>query len=280
MNIAFQGTYGAYSEQAVKAYFGTHCHTTPCEHFDEVFDKVAHSECDFGMVPVENSLAGSIHRNYDLLLRHQLHIVGEEILRINHQLIALPNVSLTDIKRVYSHWQALDQCEQQLQRLLPNAEKIQTFDTAGSVRLLLDEQRTDTAAIASRQAAELYQLPILHASIEDDPTNYTRFVALSRYPYLTLSNDISYKTSLVFAAPNVPGALFKALAAFSLRDIDLTKIESRPLQGSPFKYLFYLDFLGNATDTPIVHAIQHLKELATLVRILGCYPQADHTVLR
>ena len=272
MHIAFQGTHGAYSEQAAYSYFGSNCKTVPCSNFDEVFLQVVQSVCDFGIVPVENSLAGSVHRNYDLLMRHNLYIIGEEILRINHHLIALPNVSLGDIKRVYSHWQALDQCEQSLRTLLPNVEKIQTYDTAGSVKMLLDEQRTDTAAIASKQAANLYKLPILQTSVEDDHTNYTRFVALSRHPHQAISTDILYKTSVVFSAPNTPGALFKALAAFSLRDIDLTKIESRPLQGSPFKYLFYLDFLGDVNNDNVLHALNHLKEFALFVRVLGCYP--------
>lgn len=275
MNIAFQGTHGAYSEQAAYAYFGRNTQTVPYSTFDEVFLNVVQSTCDFGIVPVENSLAGSVHRNYDLLMRHNLYIIGEEVLRINHHLITLPNVALGDIKRVYSHWQALDQCEQTLRTLLPNAEKIQTYDTAGSVKMLLDEQRTDTAAIASRQAAELYNLPILQQSVEDDHTNYTRFVALSRHPYQALSTDLLYKTSIVFSAPNTPGALFKALAVFSLRDIDLTKIESRPLQGSPFKYLFYLDFLGDVNNDNVLHALNHLKEFALFVRVLGCYPCAN-----
>ncbi len=272
--IAFQGEPGAYSEQAAFDFFGAQAQPVPRPTFDAVFDDTAAGAVEFGIVPVENSLAGSVHRNYDLLMRHTLHIVGEAIVRVRHNLIALPGAELSDIRRVYSHWQALDQCEQTLSRLLPGVERAQVYDTAGAVKMLAEEQRKDTAAIASKRAAELYQLPILREGIEDDPTNFTRFVVLSREP-ASPPSAIACKTSIVFATRNTPGALYKALAAFALRDIDLSKIESRPLQGSPWEYLFYLDFIGSQSDEKCAHALAQLREFSTFVRVLGSYPRAN-----
>lgn len=276
-SVAFQGEPGAYSEQAAFDFFGAQAQPAPRPTFDAVFDDTAAGKVDFGIVPVENSLAGSVHRNYDLLMRHNLHIVGEAIVRVRHNLIALPGVELLDIRRVYSHWQALDQCEKTLSRLLPNVERTQVYDTAGAVKIVLEEQRRDTAAIASKRAAELYGLPILREGLEDDPTNFTRFVVLSREP-ASPPPAVASKTSIVFATRNIPGALYKALAAFALREIDLSKIESRPLQGSPWEYLFYLDFIGNQTDEACAHALAQLREFSTFVRVLGSYPRANMPV--
>ncbi|MCS7060495.1 MAG: prephenate dehydratase [Anaerolineae bacterium] len=272
--VAFQGEAGAYSEQAAFDFFGGQAQPQPRPTFDAVFAETASGTCDYGIVPVENSLAGSVHRNYDLLMRHSLHIVGEVIVRVRHNLIALPGVELREIQRVYSHWQALDQCEKTLGRLLPGVERVQVYDTAGAVKMVLEEQRRDTAAIASKRAAELYNLPILREGIEDDPTNFTRFVVLGREP-ASPPPAVPCKTSIVFATRNTPGALYKALAAFALRDIDLSKIESRPLQGSPWEYLFYLDFIGNQTDEVCAHALAQLREFSTFVRVLGSYPRAN-----
>jgi prephenate dehydratase len=276
---AFQGEPGAYSEQAAFDFFGPRVQPLPRPSFDDVFDDVASARCDFGVVPVENSLGGSIHRNYDLLMRHNLHIVGEVVVRIRWYLYALPGVQLGDITRVMSHWQALAQTEHTLSRLLPQAEREQVYDTAGSVKMLAEERRGDTAAIAGKRASELYGLPILLEGIEDDPTNYTRFLVLSRDPIPSPSPEreggmTGYKTSIVFATRNEPGSLFKSLAAFALRGVDLTKIESRPLQGSPWEYLFYLDFGGHADDTNCRRALDHLSEFATVLRVLGSYPRA------
>ncbi|MCL5996732.1 MAG: prephenate dehydratase [Chloroflexi bacterium] len=272
--VAYQGEPGAYSEQAAYDFFGPEVQPQPRATFDSVFTAVASDECDFGVVPLENSLAGSVHRNYDLLMRHSLHIVGEVIVRVSHNLIVLPGVQLADIRRVYSHWQALDQCEQSLEKLLPGVERVQVYDTAGSVKMLAEEQRRDTAAIASKRAAVLYGLPILREAVEDDPTNYTRFAVLGRQP-VQVAVGTPCKTSIVYATRNAPGSLFRALAAFALRDIDLTKIESRPLQGSPWEYLFYLDFAGNQHDEVCARALDHLREQATILRVLGSYARAN-----
>jgi prephenate dehydratase len=265
MRVAFQGEPGAYSEQAVFNYFGD-VETKPCESFDVVFDSVVSGASEFGLIPIENSLAGSIHQNYDLLLRHDLHIVGEYPLRVQHCLIALPGVKKEEIKKAISHPQALGQCAAYLRGLGIRAET--AYDTAGSVKLLKESGARDTAAIASRRAAELYGMQILEEGIEDNPENYTRFLAISKE---AVQPEGESKTSIVFTLKNQPGALFKALSVFALRDIDLTKIESRPLQGKPWEYLFYIDFLGATHEETVHRALDHLGEYALMLRVLGSY---------
>jgi prephenate dehydratase len=265
MKIAFQGEPGAYSEQAVFNYFGS-VETQPCESFDSVFDSVVSGRSEFGLIPIENSLAGSIHQNYDLLLRHDLHIVGEYPLRVQHCLIALSGVKKEDIKKAISHPQALGQCAAYLRNLGIKAEPV--YDTAGSVKMLKESGAKDTAAIASRRAAELYGMQILEEGIEDNPENYTRFLAISKE---AAQPEGESKTSIVFTLKNQPGALFKALSVFALRDIDLTKIESRPLQGKPWEYLFYIDFLGATHEETVHKALDHLGEYALMLRVLGSY---------
>src|SRR5215212_535490 len=267
MKIAFQGEPGAYSEQAVFNYFGT-VETKPCESFDVVFDSVVADACEYGLIPIENSLAGSIHQNYDLLLRHDLHIVGEYPLRVQHCLIALPGVKKEEIKRAISHPQALGQCAAYLRGLGVKAES--AYDTAGSVKLLKESGARDTAAIASRRAAEIYGMQILEEGVEDNPENYTRFLAISK---TAVQPEGEAKTSIVFTLKNQPGALFKALSVFALRDIDLTKIESRPLQGKLWDYLFYVDFSGATHEEIVRKALDHLSEYALMLRVLGSYPR-------
>ncbi len=267
MKVAFQGEPGAYSEQAVFNYFGK-VDTQPCESFDMVFEAVNSKSCDAGLIPIENSLAGSIHQNYDLLLRNQLNIVGEYFLRVQHCLIAMPNVKKEDIKKAISHPQALGQCAAYLRKHGIKAEQV--YDTAGSVKMLKESGARDTAAIASRRAAELYGMEILEEGIEDNPENYTRFLAIQ--PEAKIPEGES-KTSIVFTLKNQPGALFKALSVFALRDIDLTKIESRPLQGKPWEYLFYIDFIGAAHQETTQRALDHLGEYAVTLRVLGSYPR-------
>lgn len=265
MRVAFQGEPGAYSEQAVFDYFGQ-VETQPCESFDAVFDSVVSGESQSALIPIENSLAGSIHQNYDLLLRHDLHIVGEYLLRVHHCLIGLPGASSADIRKVISHPQALGQCAGYLRNLGVKTEPV--YDTAGSVKMLKASGEKTTAAIASRRAAEIHEMQILEEGIEDNPENYTRFLAITSEP---ARPDKEAKTSIVFTLRNQPGALFKALSVFALRDIDLTKIESRPLQGKPWEYLFYIDFAGAADQETARRALDHLGEYALMLRVLGSY---------
>ena len=267
MKVAFQGEPGAYSEQAVFNYFGE-VETLPCESFDVMFDSVVLGRSDAALAPIENSLAGSIHQNYDLLLRHDLHIVGEHLLRVRHCLIAMPGVKKGDIKKAISHSQALGQCAGYLRNY--NIRPEQVYDTAGSVKMLKESGARDVAAIASRRAAELYGMQILEEGIEDNPENYTRFLAVQRESIIPRDEA---KTSIVFTLKNQPGALFKALSVFALRDIDLTKIESRPLQGKPWEYLFYIDFIGSMYDETSKRALDHLGEYAVMLRVLGSYPR-------
>lgn len=268
--IAFQGERGAYSEAAAVKFFGNDIDPLPCESFETVFDRVTAGEAEQGIVPVENSLAGSIHRNYDLLLRYDLTIVGEVQLRIAHQLMVLPGVKKADIRTIYSHPQALAQCEQSITTHFPNVLRQPTYDTAGSAKMLREENIRDGAAIASTRAVEIYEMEILHADLEDNPENYTRFLVIARQPVIPTGKA---KTSIVFSMPNVPGALFKSMAVFALRDIDLTKIESRPLQGKRWQYFFYLDFAGSQHDTRCQNALNNLSEITEYVRILGSYPR-------
>lgn len=276
MKVAFQGERGAYSEAASIAYFGDGIEPIPCESFDLVFESVESDRTERGVIPIENSLAGSIHRNYDLLLRHTLHIVGEKIFRVQHCLIAHPGTAKDDVKQVWSHPQALAQCEHYIKRLGATIEA--TYDTAGSVKLLKESGRKDVAAIASRRAAQVHAMQILEEGIEDDDANFTRFLVLSRQPDPSTSlragpTDKPSKTSIVFSLRNTPGALFKALSVFALRDLDLTKIESRPIPGKTWEYSFYLDFVGNTAEPVVARALEHLREIATTMRVLGSYPR-------
>ena len=270
--VAFQGEPGAYSELAAFEFYGDSILTLPCQTFESVFQAVDGGRAHLGLIPVENSLAGSIHRNYDLMLRHDLHIVGEYHLRVIHCLLALPGTRLEGIKEVHSHPQALAQCEANLTRL--GFEAVAEADTAGSARLVRERKQASSAALASSRAAEVYRLDILVEHMEDNPANFTRFLAISREP-LSVEDpeDGEYKTSVVFSLANKPGALFKALSVFALRDIDLTKIESRPIQGQLWEYMFYVDFVGHAQQRNCQRALDHLAELAPILRTLGSYPR-------
>jgi prephenate dehydratase len=269
MKIAFQGEPGAYSEAAVIEHFaGAEIETVPCQAFELVFDSVSESRCDFGFIPIENSLAGSIHQNYDLLLRNNLWVVGEHRLRVSHCLIAKPGAALSTIRKVISHPQALAQCEGYL-RSLTGVKVEPVYDTAGSVKIVRDQQDLSLAAIASKRAAQMYGMQILAEAIEDNPANFTRFLVISRQ---SIFPETEAKTSIVFTLKNQPGALFRALSTFALRDIDLAKMESRPLVGSPWEYLFYIDFYGSTQDAVVTRALTHLNEYAQMLRILGSYP--------
>jgi prephenate dehydratase len=267
MRIAFQGEPGAYSEAAALR-FSDHADLLPCESFEDVFASVASGKASHGILPVENSIGGSIHRNYDLLLEHDLPIVGEVTLPITHNLMALPGTALSDVRRILSHPQALAQCERFL-RSMSGVSVEATYDTAGSAKLVKEQQLTDAAAIASGRAATVFGLEILRAEIQDYSDNITRFLLVSRAGEAGEQVD---KTTVVFSLPNEPGSLFKALSVFALRDIDLTKIESRPIRGRPWEYLFYVDIPIGRHDLRCARALVHLAEFARSMRTLGSYP--------
>ena len=270
--IAFQGEPGAYSEQAAFEHFGPDITTLPCESFDCVYDAIICGDATHGMLPFENSLAGSIHRNYDLILRHELHIVSEYHLRVSHCLLGLSGTKVENIQNAHSHPQALAQCEHNLTSLGIN--RIAEKDTAGSARLVKEWNDPQLAAVASKRAADVYELEILRESLEDNPHNYTRFLALTKNPLVVADPESGdFKTSIVFSLKNIPGVLFKALSVFALREIDLTKIESRPIQGQPWEYMFYVDFAGHQAALNCSRALDHLGELAAFIRVLGSYPR-------
>lgn len=274
MKVAFQGETGAFSEEAVLGYYeGKEVALLPRPTFESVFDSLKEGAADRAVVPIENSLHGSVHANYDLLRERHVHIVGEVKLRIVHHLLALPETKREAIKKVYSHPQALGQCQTYLKTELPQAEAVPAYDTAGAAKMIAGRGMGTSAAIASEAAAEEYKLEILARGIESNHENYTRFLILSRDPERPLSEEKT-KTSLVYAMKkNVPGALFKSLAVFALREIDLFKIESRPLVGSPWAYLFYLDISGSLDDEPVQRALDHLSELTAYLEVLGSYAE-------
>ncbi|MGA3246163.1 MAG: prephenate dehydratase [Bacteroidota bacterium] len=268
VTVAYQGEPGAFSEEAARSFFGPRARLLPKQSFKDVFEFATRHPSGFGVVPIENSTFGSVHQIYDLLLRHKLHIIGELKLRIQLHMMVLPGVSAKGIRSVYSHSQALGQCEEYL-RSLKRVSVAAYYDTAGSAKMIREEGRKDAAAIASARAARTYGLSILKRNVESNHHNYTRFIVLSARKDLAKSKE---KTSIVFAAKNVPGALFKALAVFALREINMLKIESRPHVGKPWEYLFYLDIEGSPSETRVRQALKHLDELTTFVRVLGAYP--------
>jgi prephenate dehydratase len=275
--VSFQGAPGAFSQVAAQQLAGDGFEPVPLATFQEVFESVANGKCQSAVIPIENTLHGSIHENYDHLLKFDLAIRGETFVRIVHNLIAAPQVRMSQIRRVYSHPVALNQCRTFFD-LHPRFERTPFYDTAGSVKMVMEQALPDAGAIASAAAAQIYGARILKKSIEDDRENYTRFFLLtpngrSRNASATKSAG-SFKTSVVFTTRNVPGALFKCTSAFALRDLNMTKIESRPLRGKPWEYLFYLDFIGHVDEPASRNALGHLTELADMLRVLGCYPAA------
>lgn len=282
LKIAFQGERGAFSEQAAVQLLGSRIELIPCDSFDKCFTAVKRGRAEACLVPIENTLAGSIHRNFDLLLQHGLSIVGETRVRIEHHLIALQGTRLGDVRRVLSHPMALEQCRRFLEQH-PRLESVAEYDTAGSVKLIAESAVADwrdTAAIAGAWAARRYGCAILKRNIEDHAENHTRFWLLSKpqrkgslsrhRPWERQRGD---KTSIVFSTKNIPGALYKCLSVFALRDINLTKIESRPVRGRPFEYFFYVDLLSHVDEERCRNALRHLGEVTDFLRVLGCYKQ-------
>jgi prephenate dehydratase len=267
--IAFQGEPGAYSEQAVRQHFGKRPTTLPCRSFFEIFKALQDGHAAHGMLPVENSLAGTVIPAYDLLVDHDLHVQAEVIVRVEHCLMAAPGTSLSDIKQVKSHYQALDQCEQTLRRL--DITPIIHYDTAGAAKDLAENPEPQTAVIASELAAQTYGLTILIKNLEDLDFNYTRFFVLGTAT--PLRQDPS-KTSIIFTTRHKPGALYEVLSELAKRNINLTKIESRPRRNRPWHYLFYLDFAGHEDDPEVREAMLGILKCASFLKVLGSYPAA------
>ena len=269
--VAFQGERGSFSEEAACKLLGKGVRGIPCETFAATFRAVSRGRANCCLVPIANTLAGSIYENYDHLLENRLQIIGEVNLRIVHNLIAFSGTTLAGCRKVYSHPVALAQCTRFLSKHR-RIEKIPFYDTAGSVRMLAEKKIKGAAGIASRLAAAYYKGRILRTHLEDHRENYTRFLLLSKSSKSPPKGD---KTSLVFSTRNIPGALFKCLSVFALREIDLTKIESRPLRGRPWEYLFYVDFAGHRNDEKSKNALSPLGEVVNFLRILGCYKSAS-----
>src|SRR5205807_299068 len=265
---AIQGELGSFSDEADRRML-PRVTVVSCARSAEVFDRVGRGSVDAAVIPIENSLAGSVTEHFDLLLARKVFIEQEFRLRIVHNLIALPGVRRENLRRVYSHPVALEQCRDFFHRNR-KVEPVPFYDTAGSVKHVVENHLKDAAGIAARQAAKAYKGRILAAGIEDDKRNFTRFFLIRRKRRVLPGAN---KTSIAFGLRNIPGALFKALSVFALRDISLSKIESRPMRGRPWEYIFYADYL-RGDDEPARNALRHLGEVADLVKVLGIYPAA------
>ena len=261
MRIAFQGVAGAYSEEAA-LHLSEPGDLLPCRSFEGVFAAVDARQATHGILPIENTIGGTIHRNYDLLVEHELPIVAEVKLAVIHHLIVNEGTTLEQIKRVYSHPQGLAQCERFL-GTLQDIEIVATYDTAGSAKMIKEERLHDSAAIASKRAAQIFGWSVLRSGIQDYADNLTRFLIVGKEGPPLGTPD---KTTIVFTVSNEAGALF------ALRDIDLTKLESRPIPDRPFEYLFYADLTANREDLRCSRALMHLAEFAPSLRTLGSYP--------
>jgi prephenate dehydratase len=268
MKVAIQGEAGSFSHEAARRMVPDYS-IVPCARSAEVFDRLNRGSVAVAVIPIENSLAGPVTEHFDLLLANQVFIQREFQLRIVHNLIAAPGVKLENVKRAFSHPVALEQCRDFF-RKRSGIEAAPFYDTAGSVKHVIAGGLLDAAGIAGRQAAAVYNGHILAAGIEDDKRNFTRFFLVRRTRRILPGAN---KTSIAFSVKNIPGALFKALSVFALRDISLSKIESRPLRGRPWEYVFYVDFL-RGDDQPARNALRHLAEVADLVKVLGIYPAA------
>lgn len=267
--VAFQGEPGSYSEQALREYFGKETATLPCRSFIHLFRAVEDGRCTHGMLPVENSLAGTVISAYSLLIEHDLRVQAEAVLRVEHCLMAPAGTTISDIKRVRSHRQALAQCEQNIERM--GFEPIVHYDTAGSARDLAANAEPGTAAIASKLAAQTYNLNILKHNFEDLDVNFTRFFILGRED---LPRKEPSKTSIVFITRHVPGALYTIMEQLASRNINLTKIESRPRRNRPWHYQFYVDFEGHEDDPEVEQALLGILKLSSFLKVLGSYPAA------
>lgn len=265
--VAFQGVHGAYSEQAIRQHFGDEVDVLPCGDFTELFESIQTGKVKYCVLPVENALAGSVSGAYELLMDYDLRIQADVIVHVHHNLLVPHGTKWEDIKFVRSHPQALAQCERYLRR--HHLKPVVWYDTAGSAKDVAEELPANTAAIASKLAASLYNLEILEADIEDVPFNFTRFFVLGNDDPAPGEYN---KTSIVFATRHRPSALYDCLSEFAQRGINLTKIESRPRRNRPWEPIFYLDFEGYWQDEPCQEALMKLLQKASFVKMLGSYP--------
>ena len=268
MKVAFQGETGAYGEMAVFKCFGSKVEPVACKDFRDVFESVNDGSVQAGVVPIENSIEGSVNQNYDLFLKYDLKVSGEVAVKLAHVLIGNPQTKLEDVETVYSHPQALAQCRSFLEK--HKWEILPAYDTAGSVKIIKEKCLYNAAAIASEKAADLYGMKILARDIADNPSNYTRFLVLSHEDAAPTGDD---KTSIIFSAKHAPGTLYHALGEFASRNINLTRIESRPTKTTAWQYNFFLDFEGHRTEKKCAEALAALEKYATFVKILGSYPR-------
>lgn len=271
VKVAYQGEPGAFGEQAVRQAFGDAAQAQPLPSLDDVFRALSSGAADRAVAAIENSQAGSINRTYDLLRRHDVFVVGEVELAVDHCLLALPGERLDTIRRVHSHPVALEQCDEFLQRL--KVEAVAHYDTAGSARMIAAEKRVGEAAIASRRSAELYGLAVLAESVQTIKDNRTRFVVLAREPASSAKDEAQapQKTMLVLATDHRPGALYAVLGAFATRGVNLLKLESRPSRGSPWDYVFYLDVEGHRDDPAVREALAEAGERTSMLKVLGSF---------
>ena len=267
LTVSFQGEYGAFSEQAALAYFGKKCRPVPRENFRDIFEDVKKGKSSYGIIPIENSLFGSVAQNYDLLQEYPLSVTGEVKLRVSHCLLSLPPATLRTIRHVYSHPQALGQSDTFL-RTLKQVSIHQYYDTAGAAKMIAEEKRIDSAAVASVQAASHYGLKILRKNIETDHRNFTRFLIIARKEKAPAKHA---KTSLIFASKHAPGLLVHCLSAFAEHKINLLKIESRPIIGKPWEYLFYVDVDSSKRSAEFQKALKVLAQFTSYLKILGSY---------
>ena len=284
MNISYQGEKGSYSEKVIHDYIGVECNLINHKTFEDVADSLNNNLSQFSIIPIENSLGGSIHSNYDILLKYEFEIIGELLLKVDHCLLCHREADISQIKKVISHPQAISQCKNYIQK--KSLSYTEVYDTAGSAKIIMEQRLLDVACIAGKQAANVYNLKIIEENIQDNDNNYTRFVILKKKsnqinPIFLNNKNIDssqIKTSIIFKLKNAPSILYKALSIFSIQEIDLTKIESRPYRtydnlqsNNPFEYIFYLDFIGDIKEERVINSINNLKEISIFVKILGSY---------
>lgn len=278
MRVAFQGAMGAYSEVAAKRIFGKQCVCVPCTHFEQVFEFVKTGKVNRGVIPIENTLAGSIHQNYDLLQKYKLKIIKETHLRIEHVLMCNRSDTAKTLTKIISHPQALSQCSDYFSKH-KSIEASAFYDTAGAAEHISKNKPDHTGAIASSLAAARYRLKVLKRNMENNHQNFTRFLGISTKDFTGKPRG-RYKTSISFAPKrNETGILFKMLGIFALRSINLLKIESRPIPGRAFEYVFYLDFEGSPSEKKCGRAIEHLQDMAAVFELFGTYPAGKRTYI-